>query len=52
MCVVDVLVDVMLGDCGKGKISKALNELYGYDAICKFNGGKMQDMQYGLVTEN
>lgn len=36
---VDVLVDVQRGDCGKGKISKSLNEKYGYDAIIKYNGG-------------
>jgi adenylosuccinate synthase len=36
---VDVLVDVQRGDCGKGKISKALNDKKQYDIIAKFNGG-------------
>lgn len=36
---VDVLVDVQRGDCGKGKISKALNDKKEYDIIAKFNGG-------------
>lgn len=36
---VDVLVDVQRGDCGKGKISKSLNEKYKYDTIAKYNGG-------------
>ncbi|MFW6243082.1 MAG: adenylosuccinate synthetase [bacterium] len=36
---VDVLVDVQWGDCGKGKISKHLNDYYKYDAIIKYNGG-------------
>jgi adenylosuccinate synthase len=36
---VDVLVDVQRGDCGKGKISKSLNNDGKYDTIAKFNGG-------------
>lgn len=36
---VDVLVDVQMGDCGKGKVAKSLAKKYHYDAICKFNGG-------------
>ncbi len=36
---VDVLVDVQRGDCGKGKISKSLNEKKNYDIIAKYNGG-------------
>ena len=36
---VDVLVDVQRGDCGKGKISKSLNDKKKYDIIAKFNGG-------------
>lgn len=36
---VDVLVDVQWGDCGKGKISKHLNDKFKYDAIIKYNGG-------------
>jgi len=36
---VDVLVDVQRGDCGKGKISKSLNDKKNYDIIAKYNGG-------------
>lgn len=36
---IDVLVDVQRGDCGKGKISKSLNEKNNYDIIAKYNGG-------------
>ena len=36
---VDVLVDCQFGDCGKGKISQNLNEVFEYDSICKYNGG-------------
>lgn len=36
---VDVLVDLQFGDCGKGKISKILNEMNNYSSICKYNGG-------------
>ena len=36
---IDVLVDVQRGDCGKGKISKSLNEKNGYGIIAKYNGG-------------
>ena len=36
---IDVLVDVQRGDCGKGKISKILNDKYNYDVIAKYNGG-------------
>lgn len=35
---VSVLVDLMRGDSGKGKISKVLNDKYNYSAIIKFNG--------------
>ena len=37
--IVDVVVDVQRGDCGKGKISKCLIEEYGYDIVAKYNGG-------------
>ena len=36
---IDVLVDVQRGDCGKGKISKVLNDKNKYDIIAKYNGG-------------
>lgn len=35
---IDVLVDLQRGDCGKGKISKVLNDKNNYSAIIKFNG--------------
>jgi len=36
---VDVLVDLQYGDCGKGKVSKWLNRNATYDSIAKYNGG-------------
>lgn len=36
---VDVLIDVQFGDCGKGKISKALIEQNQYHFVNKWNGG-------------
>jgi len=35
---IDVLIDLQRGDCGKGKISKVLDDKYNYSAIMKFNG--------------
>lgn len=36
---IDVLVDVQYGDCGKGRSSKYLNERMHYSTIAKYNGG-------------
>jgi adenylosuccinate synthase len=36
---IDVLVDVQRGDCGKGKVSKCLTETYKYHTVAKYNGG-------------
>lgn len=35
---VDVIIDVQRGDCGKGKVSKRLLELNNYNAVAKYNG--------------
>lgn len=37
--IIDILVDLQFGDCGKGKISKWLLEQRNYWAVAKYNGG-------------
>lgn len=36
---IDVLIDLQYGDCGKGRTSKYLNKINSYDIIAKYNGG-------------
>lgn len=35
---IDFIIDLSYGDCGKGKISKILNDKYNYSSVIKFNG--------------
>lgn len=36
---IDIIVDLQRGDCGKGKVAKALAEKGTYSAVCKYSGG-------------